>query len=162
MKQKVMRQALVTRKILMYSSCKQLIHCIVVDLDFFEGLCFIYQIVDSGHCTQQNSYLKKTSENYRFFRDALSGPRQLLAAESLLKIMKNAFYFTLKALFVLKIFKFFPDLLFMQKNGLIREIRLISKLTMLQPGKQAIEIHVLSSFSKRRQSNNEILSVNRI
>ena len=31
---------------------------------------------------------------------------QLLATESHLKVMKNAFYFTLKALFVLKIFKF--------------------------------------------------------
>ena len=31
---------------------------------------------------------------------------QYLANESSLKIMENAFYFTLKALFVLKIFKF--------------------------------------------------------
>ena len=40
------------------------------------------------------------------FKGALSGLRQLLANESPLKLMKNAFYFTLKALFVLKIFKF--------------------------------------------------------
>ena len=32
----------------------------------------------------------------------LSVLRQFLARESLLKMMKNAFYFTLKALFVLK------------------------------------------------------------
>ena len=32
--------------------------------------------------------------------------RQFLATESSLKMMKNAFYLTLKALFVLKIFKF--------------------------------------------------------
>ena len=32
--------------------------------------------------------------------------RQFLAAESPSKMMKNAFYFTLKALFILKIFKF--------------------------------------------------------
>ena len=37
---------------------------------------------------------------------ALSGLRQFLATESPLKMMKNAFYFTSKALFVLKIFKF--------------------------------------------------------
>ena len=50
---------------------------------------------------------------YRFvakvtFKDALSGLRQFLATESPLKMMKNAFYFTLKTLFVLalKIFKF--------------------------------------------------------
>ena len=40
------------------------------------------------------------------FKDALSGLRQFLATESPLKVMKNAFYFTLKALFVLKIIKF--------------------------------------------------------
>ena len=39
-------------------------------------------------------------------KGALSGLRQSLATESPLKMMKNAFYFTPKALFVLKIFKF--------------------------------------------------------
>ena len=39
-----------------------------------------------------------------FFKGALSGPRQFLANESSLKMMKNAFYLTLKALYVLKIF----------------------------------------------------------
>ena len=39
-------------------------------------------------------------------KNALLGMRQLLANESPLKMNKNAFYFTLKALFVLKIFKF--------------------------------------------------------
>ena len=42
---------------------------------------------------------------------ALSGLRQFLATESLLKVMKNVFYFTLKALFVLKIFRFLFDFL---------------------------------------------------
>ena len=36
---------------------------------------------------------------------ALPGLRQFLAFERSLKIMKNAFYFTLKALFILKILK---------------------------------------------------------
>ena len=40
------------------------------------------------------------------FVGALSGLRQLLATESPLKMMKNTFYSILKALFVLKIFKF--------------------------------------------------------
>ena len=44
------------------------------------------------------------------FTDALSGPRHFFATESPLKMMKNAFYFTSKALFVLKIFKFFSCL----------------------------------------------------
>ena len=39
------------------------------------------------------------------FKGALSGLRQFLATESPLKMMKNAFYITLEALFVLKIFK---------------------------------------------------------
>ena len=39
-------------------------------------------------------------------KGALKGLRQFLAIEILLKMMKNAFYFTLKALFVLKILKF--------------------------------------------------------
>ena len=42
-----------------------------------------------------------------FLKDALSCPRQFLATENPLKMMKNGFYFTLKALFLLKIFKSF-------------------------------------------------------
>ena len=44
------------------------------------------------------------------FKGALSGLRQFLAIESPLKMMKNAFYFTSKALFVLKIFTFLSRL----------------------------------------------------
>ena len=43
-------------------------------------------------------------------KDALSSLRQFLATESPLKLMKNTFYFTLKTLFVLKIFKFLSSL----------------------------------------------------
>ena len=39
-------------------------------------------------------------------KSALSGLRQIFAIESPLKVMKNAFYFTSEALFVLSIFKF--------------------------------------------------------
>ena len=39
------------------------------------------------------------------FKGAFSGLIQFLATDSLLKMMKNVFYFTLKARFVLKIFK---------------------------------------------------------
>ena len=41
-------------------------------------------------------------------KEALEGLRQFLITENLLKMMKNAFYSTLKILFVLKIFKFLP------------------------------------------------------
>ena len=40
-----------------------------------------------------------------FLKTALSGVRPFLATESPLKLMKNAFYFILKAFFFLKIFK---------------------------------------------------------
>ena len=62
------------------------------------------------------------------FKGARSGLIQFLATESPLKIMKNAFYFTMRALFVLKILSFCLDLLVIWKNGLIRKIKLISKL----------------------------------
>ena len=39
-------------------------------------------------------------------KDALQRLRQFSRTESPLKMMKNAFYLTLKAFFVLKIFKF--------------------------------------------------------
>ena len=51
------------------------------------------------------------------FKGTLLGLRQYLANENSLKMMKNAFYFTLKALFVLNIFKFLSF-----KNGLIRKM----------------------------------------
>ena len=41
-----------------------------------------------------------------FFKGTLEGLIQLLSTESPLKVMKNAFYFTLKALFVVKLFIF--------------------------------------------------------
>ena len=42
----------------------------------------------------------------KFSKGALSGLRQLLATKSPFKMMKNAFYFTLKSFLVLKILKF--------------------------------------------------------
>ena len=40
------------------------------------------------------------------FKGALSEVRPFLATKSPVKMMKNAFYFTVKGIFVLKIFKF--------------------------------------------------------
>ena len=44
------------------------------------------------------------------FKGALSVLRQFLGTEGTLKMMKNAFYFTSKAVFFLKIFKFMSRL----------------------------------------------------
>ena len=56
-----------------------------------------------GSSNGRSSYRESIFDN---FKGALSGLRPFLAAESPLKMMKNAFYFTSKTLFVLKIFKF--------------------------------------------------------
>ena len=45
-------------------------------------------------------------DNGEEFKGALSGLTQFLITQSPLKMMKSAFYFTLKALFILQIFKF--------------------------------------------------------
>ena len=56
-----------------------------------------------------NSGVKETAvPNMVFLKGALLGVRQFLTTERPLKLMKNVFYFTSKALSVLKIFKFLP------------------------------------------------------
>ena len=49
---------------------------------------------------------KEIHMNESYLKGALSGLRQFLATENPLKTIKNAFHFTSKALFVLKIFNF--------------------------------------------------------
>ena len=56
--------------------------------------------------TKQRISVEKEKDEINI-KGSLSGLRQFLTTEAPLKIMKNAFYFTLKALFVLKIFKLF-------------------------------------------------------
>ena len=51
------------------------------------------------------SYISN-QDNLISVKGGLSGLRPCLTTETPLKMMKNVFYFTLKALFVLKIFKF--------------------------------------------------------
>ena len=53
-----------------------------------------------------NELLKLINRRFKKLKGTLSGLRQFLRNGSPLKMMKNAFYFTLKALFVLKIFTF--------------------------------------------------------
>ena len=64
--------------------------------------------------------------------------------ENPLKVMKNVFYFVIKALCVLKIFKVFVTTFWSSgKNSLIRKIKLTSKLMTLQPVSQTTAIHIL-------------------
>ena len=59
-----------------------------------------------------------SSINFSLSIFKLQGLRQFLATESPLKMMKNTFYFTLKALFVLKIIKFLSELFGLIGKGL--------------------------------------------
>ena len=67
----------------------------------FKAISFYAFIEYSTICI--NVYLKIS---LGLIKAALSGLRRFLATESALKIMKNAFWFTSKALFVINIFKF--------------------------------------------------------
>ena len=65
----------------------------------------IFQSIQGAHnwgITAWQGHLVKIEQ----VKDALSGLRRSLAPESPLEMIKNTFYFTSKALFVLKIFKF--------------------------------------------------------
>ena len=75
---------------------------------------------------------------------------EFLASESPLKMMKNAFYFNVQALFVLKIFKFLSWLFSHAGNSLCRKKRLISKLMASQSGKHTITIHITPDISKSK------------
>ena len=82
-----------------------------------------------------NSNMKNVFTCYNFscnrkiikIKDGFSSLRQCFARKSPLKVIKILF-FTLKALVVLKIFKFLSWILVMSKNALIRKIRLKIKI----------------------------------
>ena len=80
------------------------------------------------------SKVKVTGEKRCFLKGALPGLIKFLAIESSLKMMKNAFYFTSKVLFVLKIFKFLSELFGHVAKQLDQKIRLISNFVTSQPG----------------------------
>ena len=61
-------------------------------------------LLDYNNLFPPNDYEKNDKIIYNYFKGTYSG--QFLANESPLKLMKNPLYFTLKALFVLKIFAF--------------------------------------------------------
>ena len=65
-------------------------------------------------------------------------------------MMKNAFYFILEALFVLKLFKFLSQLFGHVGNSLIRKLRLTSKFMTSQPGLQTFAIYILSNISQSK------------
>ena len=73
-----------------------------------------FQIPRVKICQNTNFQLTSSCESIdipiKDIKGTLSGLRQFFVTERPLKMMKIAFYFTLKALFVLKIFKFLSSL----------------------------------------------------
>ena len=68
-------------------------------------------------------------------------------------MMKNAFCFILKALYLLKRFKFLSWLFGrVRENNLIRKIRLTSEFMTSRPGYQTIATHILANISRRNQT----------
>ena len=88
-------------------------------------------------CNFRMNRLRKcftTSMFIQTIKGALSCLRQLLITESPLKMMKNAFNFTLKALLDPRYLDHCLEFLVISKNGLIRKVRLFSKFKTSQPG----------------------------
>ena len=86
----------------------------------------------------------------------LSDLRQFLTTENPLTMMKNAFYFMLKAFFALKIFTFFGLIFWSCRNGLMKKLRLISKFMTSQAGQKTITIHILPNLP-RSKSNHQAM-----
>ena len=93
----------------------------------------------------------------------LESLREFLATESPLKMMENAFFFTLKALFVLKVFKFLSSLFtHAEKMAWLKEkvnFKIYDVTTWLTNNYNTYIAQYLKNY---RQPGNEICSVNRI
>ena len=116
----------------------------------------------SFNCIQSIKQQRQKQPPDVFFKGTLSGLRQFSATESPLKVLKNAFYFTSKAVFVFKIFKFLFWLFghvakrFDQKGKVsFKFYDVIAWLT------NNCNTHIAQYLEKFRQSDNEIWSVNR-
>ena len=80
-----------------------------------------------------------------------SSLKQRLKIESPLKMMKNAFYFMPKALFI-RYLHIYPDFLLMQENGWIRRLRFISRFMKPQAEQQMITINTSPNISRSKCS----------
>ena len=106
-------------------------------------------------------FLSKSIVNrYKFltlkhFKGALSCLRQFLATE--ISCDDKCFLFHLERPFHPQdIYIFFLDFFLMQKNGLIKKMRLTSNFVRSEPRKQTIIIHILSNISRNNDSHKEI------
>ena len=83
-------------------------------------------------------------------KGTLSGLRLFLLTEIPIKMMKNAFNVTLKALFVLKIFKFLSLCFGHLDKRFDQKVKVVSKFMTWKPGKQTVVIHILPDISKSK------------
>ena len=90
------------------------------------------------------------------FKGALSGQRKVLAAESSLQMLKNAFYFTLKALFIFKIFKFLSLLFGHVKKRLDKKVKVNFKIFGITNLEKTIAIHILTNIL-RSKGNHQLM-----
>ena len=96
-------------------------------------------------------------------KTALSGLRQFLAIEIPLKMMKNAFYFTSKALFALKIFKFLSSLFGFGAKQLDQKDKVNLKFHDVTTWLiNNCNTYIAQYLVKQMQSDNEIWLVSRI
>ena len=76
------------------------------------------------------------------------------------KMIKSVFYFMLKALFVLEVFKgFVLTFAVMLRNSLIRKLWLVSKCMTVQTGQQIITIHILPNISRINRNQSLFLKI---
>ena len=94
------------------------------------------------------------------FKGLLLDVRQFLTTESPLRIMKNAFCLTVKALFVLKIFKFLSCFSYVGK-WLDRKAKVnnVKICDVANQERKNYNTHIAEYFKKQRQSDNNCQSV---
>ena len=97
------------KRVINLTACLQVVVILVVprlieNAGFFNSKFKIY--VNFTVLLRENCCITEQIPSSNNFKGELSGLRQLLATEYPLKMTKNAFYFILKALFILKIFTF--------------------------------------------------------
>ena len=114
------------------------------------------------NCHKIKVFIEKKQLPFERLKGALSDLRHFLTTESPLK-MKNAFYFTSKALFILKIFKFLSWLFGHVAKRLDKKDKVNFKFYDVTVWlTNNCKTHIVQCLEKQRQSGNEIWSINRM
>ena len=90
--------------------------------------------------------------NSSSLKGALSGQRYFLATESPLKMMKNDFYFTFKALFFLSIFKFLYWVFGHVGKWLYQKDMVNFKIYDVTTWLKIIAVHILTNISRSKDN----------